>query len=658
MIHAERMAHVTIVAPKHYMEKVINKLYELGAYHIEEHQKSEKADIGKPLEKGEKLAEIVVKIRAIMSYLNIEKGDITMKPREITERDYYELGKKSKELYLDVVKQLDTIKNNEQQIQELTHQLRLLEIVKCLRLKTDLLQGSKTIAHVVGSVDNLDRLKGRLDTVTTRYDLVAAKDGKKHMAAVFFEESKRDAIQPALHEAGFTEISMVGLEHYNGNGAGKLQKKIVALREEKHTAEQKLKKIRNDYRFFLLQNEHMLAEESKKAEVPLKFGTTERAFMIKGWVPKKKLQEVANELNKITGEKIYLEIEEPKSKDAVPIKLHHSKPVRPFEFLTRLYELPNYKEIDPTILLFLTFPLFFGIMLGDVGYGLVTLLLFMFLKRKIPSGKALFNILIFASVVSIAFGFAFGEYFGFEHVSLDTGKQLCSTTGICMHAEEIEHHGEIIKMATFPRLMSRVESRMTVLGYDVLSILVIGAIIGFVHLNLGLLIGFLNALHHGFVHAFLEKISWMIMEAGVILIVLSTQGMVAFSWLVGGIVLLAGIVCIYLGDGVQGLVELPAIFSNMLSYMRLGAVGLASVGLAVVVNENLAMPMIEKGGVFIIIGILILLIGHVINIGLGVLGPFLHALRLHYVEFFTKFYRGGGIEYTPFGANNIKTQQV
>lgn len=88
--------------------------------------------------------------------------------------------------------------------------------------------------------------------------------------------------------------------------------------------------------------------------------------------------------------------------------------------------------------------------------------------------------------------------------------------------------------------------------------------------------------------------------------------------------------------------------------MRLGAVGLASVGLAVVVNENLTMPFIEKGGFFVVIGILIFALGHTINILLGILGPFLHSLRLHYVEFFSKFFHGGGIRYAPFGAKNYE----
>ena len=122
-----------------------------------------------------------------------------------------------------------------------------------------------------------------------------------------------------------------------------------------------------------------------------------------------------------------------------------------------------------------------------------------------------------------------------------------------------------------------------------------------------------------------------------------------YLWYLYVPVLLIGIVLLYLGEGIQGIVELPSIFSNMLSYMRLGALGLAGVGLAIVINEKLTMPFIEKGGIYIVIGILIFTIGHAINIALGLIGPFLHSLRLHYVEFFSKFYKGGGLRYEPFG---------
>ncbi|KHO46844.1 MAG: V-type ATP synthase subunit I, V-type H+-transporting ATPase subunit I, partial [archaeon GW2011_AR3] len=108
------------------------------------------------------------------------------------------------------------------------------------------------------------------------------------------------------------------------------------------------------------------------------------------------------------------------------------------------------------------------------------------------------------------------------------------------------------------------------------------------------------------------------------------------------------IVLLWLGEGVKGLIEIPSIFSNILSYARLMAIGLASVKLAEVVNE-FATEFIHQGGIYIFYAVLLLVVGHVINNALGIIGPFLHSLRLHYVEFFTKFFKGGGKEYIPFG---------
>jgi len=112
---------------------------------------------------------------------------------------------------------------------------------------------------------------------------------------------------------------------------------------------------------------------------------------------------------------------------------------------------------------------------------------------------------------------------------------------------------------------------------------------------------------------------------------------------------------IYKGEGAKGLIEIPALFSHMLSYARLMAVGLASVILAAVIND-LAGEMFAAGIAGIIGGVLLLAVGHSVNIGLGLISPFLHSLRLHYVEFFTKFYHGGGIRYIPFGAEREMEQ--
>ncbi len=169
-------------------------------------------------------------------------------------------------------------------------------------------------------------------------------------------------------------------------------------------------------------------------------------------------------------------------------------------------------------------------------------------------------------------------------------------------------------------------------------------------MNLGLFLGFINELvSHGFAHAFYAKISWYILELGAAVLALSSLGLVPLHWSIGLSLVLLAAVLLFIGEGVQGLVEIPAILTNILSYLRLGAVGLSSVGLAVVVNENLALPFMEKGGLYFVLALFILVAGHSINIALGVIGPFLHSLRLHYVEFFSKFYKGGGIPFVAFG---------
>ncbi|MDO8642232.1 MAG: V-type ATP synthase subunit I [Candidatus Woesearchaeota archaeon] len=655
MITPEPMSKISIVCPKTYMERVIQKLYQLGMYHIEPHQKTDDLDIGKPLERSEKLAEILVKIRALLSLLDIEKS-IRMQYTGKGEKDQYELGRKCRQIYDDTLALTDSIKTAGTQITLLTEKIRILDLLRKLQISKELLQDSKHLGRLIGELDgttDIAPVKAAIHAVTAKHELITSKTEHKHLLALYAEKEKIAALRDALAPFGFIDIDLAP--------AFESRKKITEQLSELHAhlskattqrnaAQLNLNKIKREQVGFLVENERMLTEETKKAEVPLNFGETKKSFTIRGWIPTEQLVQVVDELKKTTNNSIHI-IDEPlEEHDNIPIKFRHNILVKPYEFFLRLYELPNYREIDPSIMMFITFPLFFGFMLGDVGYGIVTLLLFLALRAKMPSARALLNIMIFSAIITIGFGFMFGEYFGFEHVSVETGEKLCSI-GLCLptHAVKMAHGVE--NVADFPRLISRVQGHVQIGKFKVLSVLVIGAIVGLIHLNLALLIGFFNILfEHGFMHAFLEKISWMVMEAGVAVLALSYGGTIALSPFAGFALLGMGIVMIYLGEGAKGLVEIPAIFSNILSYMRLGAVGLASVGLAVVVNENLAIPFFEKGGIFTVLAILILIIGHVINIALGVLGPFLHALRLHYVEFFSKFYQGGGVSYLPFGA--------
>ena len=116
------------------------------------------------------------------------------------------------------------------------------------------------------------------------------------------------------------------------------------------------------------------------------------------------------------------------------------------------------------------------------------------------------------------------------------------------------------------------------------------------------------------------------------------------AWTVLGL----GIAGILYGEKLQGLFELPSIFGNLLSYLRLVAIGLSSVYFALVIND-LGGGLVHQGGAWLVLGVLVIILGHTLNLALGLLGPFIHSLRLHYAEFFMKFYAGGGKPYQPFG---------
>ena len=183
-----------------------------------------------------------------------------------------------------------------------------------------------------------------------------------------------------------------------------------------------------------------------------------------------------------------------------------------------------------------------------------------------------------------------------------------------------------------------------------INLMAIVIIIGAVHVNIGLIAGFINVFRaHGLMAAIYEKASWIVLELGVAMLALSYLNKISISPWLGAAFLLAPILMLFKGEGVKGIMELPSIFTNILSYARLMAIGVSSVKLAEVINHS-AEGMFRSGGFLILAGVLILVIGHIINMGLGLMGSFLHSLRLHYVEFFSKFFQGGAKKYQPFGA--------
>lgn len=621
MLRPKEMERIIVTGPKGVQESVIKELHSLKVLHIVEYSKDDMADIGKPLENSSRLSEIVVKIRAIISSLGIKNdGNVSE-----FKGNLLDIERSVKRLADEVNKGSEELRRVDELIARNAAILSELKMLNGIDVPIGAFMQYKTIQVITGFVDDEQDvffLSNSLSAKSDNFLLRQNNLGKKVFIALFIDKNQQDDAQEILQKVGFSPATLASINS-NGLDKGKNAAECIKgvelqrnrLLSFKASIAARIKKFAAEHKTFLFASESFLSQELDKSNAPLKFAATKNAFLVRGWVPRDRLKATIDGIEKAAKNKIFIHNEAAGKNDKVPVKLDNPYYARPFEFLLDMYSLPGYKEIDPTFFVFLTFPVFFGFMLGDFGYGMASLALFYALKKKFAGAAQLFNILILSSISSIFFGLLFGEFFGLE---------------------EIGHYA-------IPHVLSRTHSTF--------ELMYIAFAVGVIHVNWGLVNGFVNLYKdHGLHHAVLEKGSWIVLQAGIALLTLSLVKTINLHWALGAFIMLISIVMLYKGEGIKGLIELPSILTNTLSYLRLMAIGLSSVYIAAVVNE-MSEGFFHEGGIMIAAGILILLVGHLLNLALGLFGSFLHSLRLHYVEFFSKFFHGGAERYTPFGIN-------
>lgn len=341
-------------------------------------------------------------------------------------------------------------------------------------------------------------------------------------------------------------------------------------------------------------------------------GVTPRTFVLEGWVPQAAWSRLERLLADRVGPEVVVEAvaREHWQGEEAPVVLGNPRLFRPFEAVTRMLPLPRYGSIDPTPFVAVFFPMFFGLILGDLGYGAVLAAGAAWLHRRSAAGssrRAVAEILGACAAFSIAFGLGFGELFG------DLGHRWFGLR---------------------PLVLNREEALLPFLGLAVA--------IGFVHVVTGLVLGVINSAR-GHPRQAVGRGAALVMVLVIALALLAALDVVPRGLLTPAvIVLLVAFPVLVVAEGIIAPIELLSTFSNILSYARIMALGTASVMMAVVANRLAG----SFGGV--VVGLLFGLLFHLVNFVLGVFAPTVHGLRLHYVEFFGKFYSPGGVKYSPF----------
>ena len=744
MLRPERMAKVSVTGSRRVMEPVIEAVHELGLVHLSDYDGSWAGfDNGNPIAGADEVSEKLVTVRALESTLDLSRDD----------HDPGRLEAGWEERLEEIRVRINELDDERSELRE---ELRLVDErignlapFAELGIDLDLLSGYDAVDVLVGEGD-YEEIGAELEAADEirAFETFTGGDVVAIVAAPAGDETE-GLIADALVSVEFTSYEVPDVDSKPSEYLIDLETRRDELDADLEEIDAELARIKAEEGPFLLRVEQELTVDVRQAEAPLRFATTERAFVAEGWIPAADYDELVATLRDAVGDRVEIERieiadydrghdhghhesgdagdeEPPESEDLAdgdaepepakaatdggarkatdggrsagaaggsggavtmddepPVVMDNLTPAKPFELMVEMVNHPKYSELDPTLLVFLTFPFAFGFMIGDIGYGILYMAMGYGMWKLFDggAGRALGTIAIWAGGFTVLFGYLYDDIFGVHMADF-------LPSGI---------HGLMLGAGVLSKGLQTTDWAMF---WIILSIA-----FGLVHLNIALIMGFVNELNHGLKAAILEKFSWIMAMNGLFIWIFSrhleqfkpeflvgTESVFyeseALSFGFAGIpeavgiaalvVMFAGFVMVGVGEGITGVFEIPAwAFGHVLSYLRMFAVLLAKGGMAFVVNllvfggysdaegytvfnlptEDVAgleqdfvgLIHIDPIWIGLPLAILVFVLGHILVLLLGITAAGIQMLRLEWVEFYQKFYEGGGEEYEPFG---------
>lgn len=658
------MKKVTLIVHQSYVEDVIKNLHETGMVEIIDVSREEPAML-EGMEKApmhpeagvcttyelrlSRLIDILNRIKSkpsgLKALINPQLPDIKpVEDRSLEELYSYAegiLGEIEKNI-LDSEQKLNDLKEQKDRINFYNQQIVYLSYFD---IDVSDIGESDYLIIKAGRTSDLSNLKveiDKLDNLALYSKQVNSGKEREWAILIVTHISEREKIEKICRDK-ITEFDF-------GNLSGRPKDVLNSLKNEKKDIDKEKKQTVSHLCVFAeeqLSDLLALREEIKlervRKEISKNFAKTDSTYVINGWVLEKNESKFENEISGVSKDHVICNFETPSvNPDNPPTYLETPKWAESFKGLLSMFATPKYNELNPTIIMGIFFILFFGVMLGDAGYGITILILSLFGYIRFSRYSEMIGSFSFmgiwlgitTTVVGILTNSFFGDFIPrFIYGNPELPLYSLTVAGIHLPAEPLK---------------------------DPLTILSIALILGLIHLNVGIILGLYQSYkRRDFKEMLTERFCWVPLQLGGGLLI----GYFILDWQISttlmyasGIMVVVGFVLLFASAGPIGFFDITGYVGDWLSYARLLALGLATAGMALAFNvvSQLIPSMIPVVGIILLPILLIIL--HVVNLALQALGAGVHSLRLQYVEFFNRFYEGGGHEFAPFKLNRKYTR--
>ena len=500
------------------------------------------------------------------------------------------------------------------------------------------LKDSKYTSTTVGRInaESASEIKNELSKLTDELDIftVPADDKESEIIVVVTLKELSDDVYSTLRKFDFEKIDVGDVEGTPQQIISNADSRLSAIESERASVKTELRAVAEQWDDDILALKEELENEKEKNEILSSFVQTKDAYVLEAWVPVDDTEKVEQIVEKSSDGHCAFETIEVEGTDDenVPILQQNGWYAKPFEYLVDMYAPVRYNAIDPTIFVAITFPFFFGFCLTDAVYGLVVAAIGVVLLKGLGKVKESMHsfgwILIWSGLWAVILGLITNGFIG--------------------------DFPERIAGFRLPTVFAPVEAFK-----HPETILVIAIAIGLLYVNIGFIIGAINNLRYGRTKEALgSQICWFVFEAGLIFLVLGYMmpaiGMIGMA--LGAVLIIAAIGILIWANGAFGLMDIFGFLGDVLSFARLLALCLATGGIAMTVNilAQMLNDMVPFAG--IVVAIFVFIFGHIANFAFQVLGAFINALRLNYVEFFAQFFEEGKGKFEAFKAKRTFTK--